>query len=108
MADTFFHFLHHSTGKRESRCCRFLSLSYPMEYEKVIHRIAQPQPEGLRSSGLGAAPQQAENHSFCGSGMDGFFAFVLQMHCWPLLLTYEISPEDLCVWNHCIPETQFF
>ena len=27
---------------------------------KAIRRIAQPQPEGLRSSGLGAAPQQAE------------------------------------------------
>lgn len=27
---------------------------------KAIRRIAQPQPEGLRSSGPGAAPQQAE------------------------------------------------
>ena len=27
---------------------------------KAIRRIAQPQPEELRSSGLGAAPQQAE------------------------------------------------
>ena len=27
---------------------------------KAIRRIAQPRPEGLRSSGLGAAPQQAE------------------------------------------------
>ena len=40
---------------------------------KAIRRIAQPQPEGLRSSGLGAAPQSPQkNHSFCGSGMDGF------------------------------------
>lgn len=40
---------------------------------KAIRRIAQPQPEGLRSSGLGAAPQSPQkNHSFCGSGTDGF------------------------------------
>lgn len=40
---------------------------------KAIRRIAQPQPEGLRSSGIGAAPQSPQkNHSFCGSGMDGF------------------------------------
>ena len=33
---------------------------------KAIRRIAQPQPEGLRSSGLGVGPQQAETHLFRG------------------------------------------
>ena len=39
---------------------------------KAIRRIAQPQSEGLRSPGFGTAPQQAENHPFRESGMDGF------------------------------------
>lgn len=60
---------------------------------KAIRRIAQPQPEGLRSSGLGAAPQQAETHSFRRSEMDGFFAFVIQMHC--LLLLYQTNLFDM-------------
>ena len=52
---------------------------------KAIRRIAQPQPEGLRSSGLGAAPQSPQNTEsvfwkrwripaatrFCKSLMDG-------------------------------------
>ena len=45
-------------------------------FTKAIRRIAQPQSERLRLSGLGAAPQQAENHLFRKRGMDGFFAFV--------------------------------
>ena len=32
---------------------------------KAIRRIAQPQPEGLRSSGLGAAPQSPQNTILC-------------------------------------------
>ena len=39
----------------------------------------------MRSPGLGAEPQQAETHSFRRSEMDGFFAFVIQMHCLPVL-----------------------
>ena len=35
---TFFPFLHHSTGKRESRCRQFLSLSYRPDYSIVENR----------------------------------------------------------------------
>ena len=48
---------------------------------KAIRRIAQPQPEGLRSSGLGAAPQQAEKPFALWKRNGWFFAFVLQVHC---------------------------
>ena len=48
---------------------------------KAIRRIAQPQPEGLRSSGIGAAPQQAEKPFVPWKRNGWFFAFVLQMHC---------------------------
>ena len=43
---------------------------------KAIRRIAQPQPEGLRSSGLGAAPQQAEKPFVPWKRNGWFFAFV--------------------------------
>ena len=43
---------------------------------KAIRRIAQPQPEGLRSSGLGAAPQQAEKPFVPRKRNGWFFAFV--------------------------------
>ena len=48
---------------------------------KAIRRIAQPQPEGLRSSGLGAAPQQAEKPFVLWKRNGWFFAFVLRVHC---------------------------
>ena len=60
---------------------------------KAIRRIAQPQPEGLRSSGLGAAPQQAEKPFVLWKRNGWFFAFVLQMHCL-LLLPQEDRPVD--------------
>lgn len=43
---------------------------------KAIRRIAQPQPEELRSSGLGAAPQQAEKPFVLWKRNGWFFAFV--------------------------------
>ena len=43
---------------------------------KAIPRIAQPQTEGLRSPGLGAAPQQAEKPFVPRKRNGWFFAFV--------------------------------
>ena len=43
-----------------------------LDGRKAIQRIAQPQTERLRSPGIGAVPQQVENHLFRESGMDGF------------------------------------
>lgn len=66
---------------------------------KAIRRIAQPQPEGLRSSGLGAAPQQAEKPFVLWKRNGWFFAFVLQVHCLPVLyqIGYKSSkPANLC------------
>lgn len=60
---------------------------------KAIRRIAQPQPEGLRSSGLGAAPQQAEKPFVLWKRNGWFFAFVIQMHC--LLLLYQTNLFDM-------------
>ena len=60
---------------------------------KAIRRIAQPQPEGLRSSGLGAAPQQVEKPFVLWKRNGWFFAFVSQMHC--LLLLYQTNLFDM-------------
>ena len=51
-----------------------------LDGRKAIQRIAQPQPEGLRSSGLGATPQQAENHLFRGCGIDGFLHWLTKVN----------------------------
>ena len=39
---------------------------------KAIRRIAQPQPEELRSSGLGAAPQSPQNAKICSGNAREF------------------------------------
>lgn len=49
--------------------------------------IQRFQNTAMCSTGLGAAPQQAENHSFRESGMDGFSHLYIQMHCLRVLLT---------------------
>ena len=69
---------------------------------KAIRRIAQPQPEGLRSSGLGAAPQQAEKPFVLWKRNGWFFAFVLQMHC--LLLLYQIWYKSSYTKKSVIPK----
>lgn len=66
---------------------------------KAIRRIAQPQPEGLRSSGLGAAPQQAEKPFVPWKRNGWFFAFVLQMHCLPVLYQIGYKRSKQCLWR---------
>ena len=74
---------------------------------KAIRRIAQPQPEGLRSSGLGAAPQQAEKPFVPWKRNGWFFAFVLQMHCLPVLYQIGYKRSKQCLWR-AICETPRF
>ena len=66
---------------------------------KAIRRIAQPQPEGLRSSGLGAAPQQAEKPFVPWKRNGWFFAFVLQVHCLPVLYQIGYKSSKQCLWR---------
>lgn len=66
---------------------------------KAIRRIAQPQPEGLRSSGPGAAPQQAEKPFVPWKRNGWFFAFVLQMHCLPVLYQIGYKSSKQCLWR---------
>ncbi len=66
---------------------------------KAIRRIAQPQPEGLRSSGLGAAPQQAEKPFVPWKRNGWFFAFVLQVHCLPVLYQIGYKRSKQCLWR---------
>ena len=66
---------------------------------KAIRRIAQPQPEGLRSSGLGAAPQQAEKPFVLWKRNGWFFAFVLQVHCLPVLYQIGYKSSKQCLWR---------
>ena len=66
---------------------------------KAIRRIAQPQPEGLRSSGLGAAPQQAKKPFVPWKRNGWFFAFVLQMHCLPVLYQIGYKSSKQCIWR---------
>ena len=74
---------------------------------KAIRRIAQPQPEGLRSSGLGAAPQQAEKPFVLWKRNGWFFAFVLQVHCLPVLYQIGYKSSKQCIWR-AICETPRF
>ena len=66
---------------------------------KAIRRIAQPQPEGLRSSGLGAAPQQAEKPFVLWKRNGWSFAFVLQVHCLPVLYQIGYKRSKQCIWR---------
>lgn len=66
---------------------------------KAIRRIAQPQPEELRSSGLGAAPQQAEKPFVLWKRNGWFFAFVLQVHCLPVLYQIGYKSSKQCLWR---------
>ena len=66
---------------------------------KAIRRIAQPQPEGLRSSGLGAAPHQAEKPFVLWKRNGWFFAFVLQVHCLPVLYQIGYKSSKQCLWR---------
>ena len=66
---------------------------------KAIRRIAQPQPEGLRSSGPGAAPQQAEKPFVLWKRNGWFFAFVLQVHCLPVLYQIGYNSSKQCLWR---------
>ena len=60
-------------------------------------KIAQPQTNRLRLPGTGAEPQQAETHPFRERGMDGFCAFVLQMHCLLVLCQIWCKSRKQCL-----------
>ena len=48
----------------------------------------------LHSPGLGAVPQQAETHPFRGKRNGWVFAFVIQMHCLPVLYQTNLINMD--------------
>ena len=75
--------------------------------EKRFEELRSRSPKDCVHRGLGLRLNKQKNHSFCGSGMDGFCAFVIQMHCLPVLYQIGYKSSKQCIWR-AICETPRF
>ena len=82
---------------------------------KAIPRIAQPLDLSSVSRtwhsvlrGLGLRLNRQKNHSFCGSGMNGFSHLYIQMHCLPVLcqIWYNLGKQCICVHKPCCDKSR--